>query len=69
MSTNDRVTCSGVTDKSSAAADTASVQSDDVFKKKEYKQRKVCFPEEHQLVTKYFEPSNPWQDSEYPITT
>ncbi|XP_032528312.2 uncharacterized protein LOC116778420 [Danaus plexippus] len=67
MSTNDRVTCSGVTDKSSAAADTASVQSDDVFKKKEYKQRKVCFPEEHQLVTKYFEPSNPWQD--IPTTT
>lgn len=26
--------------------------------------RKVSFPKEEQLVTKYFEPANPWQDGE-----
>lgn len=27
--------------------------------------RSVSFPEDNQLVTKYFEPANPWQDGKF----
>lgn len=38
--------------------------SDDKLKEKKLS-KKVYFPEDNQLVTQYFEPANPWQDSEW----
>ncbi|XP_045783444.1 uncharacterized protein LOC123879656 isoform X2 [Maniola jurtina] len=63
MSTNDKVTCSGVSENTGVSAD--SVACSDVKEKK--CNRKVSFPLDDEIVTQYFEPSNPWQD--VPSTT
>lgn len=57
-------------DKSSSGSEKtvtdANVSCDDTCEKKEKKlNRKVCFPHDDQLVTQYFEPANPWQDSKF----
>ncbi|CAH2229592.1 jg17849 [Pararge aegeria aegeria] len=57
MSTNDKATISGVSDKTGVSGGTA---CSDVSEKKI--NRKVSFPNDEHLVTQYFEPSNPWQD-------
>ncbi|XP_069364571.1 serine-rich adhesin for platelets isoform X2 [Maniola hyperantus] len=63
MSTNDKVTCSGVSENTGVSED--SVACSDVKEKK--CNRKVSFPLDDVIVTQYFEPSNPWQD--VPSTT
>ncbi|XP_050359967.1 uncharacterized protein LOC126779878 isoform X2 [Nymphalis io] len=69
MSTNDKVTCPGVCEKTDAVTVESGVVHDkDNCEKKEKKiVRKVNFPDDEKLVTQYFEPANPWQD--VPSTT
>ncbi|XP_046976038.1 uncharacterized protein LOC124542147 [Vanessa cardui] len=69
MSTNDKVTCPGVCEKTDAVTvDSGVIRDKDNTEKKEKKNsRKVNFPDDEKLVTQYFAPANPWQD--VPTTT
>ncbi|CAH2083676.1 unnamed protein product [Euphydryas editha] len=64
MSTNDKVTCPGVCEKTDAVTVQCNVSdSKDISENKDKKSiRKVSFPEDEKLVTQYFAPANPWRD-------
>lgn len=66
MSTNDKVTCPGVCERTDAVTVQSNISGNkDISEKKDKKLvRKVCFPEDEKLVTQYFAPANPWRDGE-----
>ncbi|XP_052746214.1 uncharacterized protein LOC112054387 isoform X2 [Bicyclus anynana] len=61
MSTNDNAACPGVSENTELLDNVCSDA------KESKANRKVSFPKDDELVTQYFEPSNPWQD--VPSTT